>query len=146
MARFGKARPRVSGAESMMEAALFFVSWCVSLLRPTMAALCSGPVLASFLFLYFYKKNYRNIFLILDFTILYPYRPVGGGRDLYINKNNFFCAQVLRGSLPPSCRAAGSHHKYKTLPLPSAPSFSAHDPSLCALIFCPRDPERGEGG
>ena len=32
---------------------------------------------ASFLFLYFSKKNYRNIFLVLDFTVLYPYRPVG---------------------------------------------------------------------
>ena len=40
----------------------------------------------------------------------------------------------LGGSLPPPCRAAGSHPKYKTPP-----------PSLCALIFCPRDPERGEG-
>ena len=127
MARFGKARPRVSGAESMMEAALFFVSWCVSLLRPTMAPLCSGPVLASFLFLYFYKKNYRNIFLILDFTILYPYRPVGGGRDLYINKNNFFCAEVLGGSLPPG-RGAGAGRQapapnIKLRPFPLRPHF-----------------------
>ena len=33
---------------------------------------------ASFLFLYFSKKNYRNIFLVLGFTVLYPYRPAGG--------------------------------------------------------------------
>ena len=33
-----------------------------------------------FLFLYFLKKIYRNIFLVLGFTVLYPYRPAGGGR------------------------------------------------------------------
>ena len=27
-----------------------------------------------------------------------------GGSDLYVNKNNFFCAKVLGGSLPPPCR------------------------------------------
>jgi len=26
----------------------------------------------------FFKKNYKNIFLVLDFTVLYPYRPAGG--------------------------------------------------------------------
>ena len=82
---------------------------------------------ASFLFLYFSKKNYRNIFLVLDFTVLYPYRSAGGGKELYVNKNNFFCTEVLGGSLPPGRGAAGSHPKYKTPPFPSAPSFSAHE-------------------
>jgi len=31
-----------------------------------------------FYFYIFQKKNYRNIFLVLDFTVLYPYRPAGG--------------------------------------------------------------------
>ena len=55
-----------------------------------------------FIFAFFKKKIYRNIFLVLGFTVLYPYRPAGrrgggrgptarqgGGRDLYINKNKF---------------------------------------------------------
>ena len=36
------------------------------------------------------------------------YRPAEGGRDLYINKYIFFCAEAPGGSLPPPCRAAGS--------------------------------------
>jgi len=69
-----------------------------------------------FIFIFFKKQFYRNIFLVLNFTVLYPYRPAGGrqgayrpaggGRDLYVNKNNFFYAEVLGGSLPPPCRAA----------------------------------------
>ena len=46
-----------------------------------------------FYFYIFQKKNYRNIFLVSDFTVLYPYHPAGGrqggGRDLYVNKNKF---------------------------------------------------------
>ena len=38
---------------------------------------------ASFLFLYFSKKIYRNIFLVLDFIVLYPYRPAGGRQGAY---------------------------------------------------------------
>jgi len=34
---------------------------------------------------------------------------------------------TVRGSLPPGRGAAGSHPKYKTPLLPSAPSFSAHE-------------------
>ena len=50
---------------------------------------------AFFIFAFFKKKIYRNIFLDLGFTVLYPYRPAGGGRgptarqvggrDLYVN-------------------------------------------------------------
>ena len=40
-------------------------------------------VAASFLFLYFSKKIYRNIFLVLDFTVLYPYCPAGGRQGAY---------------------------------------------------------------
>ena len=66
-------------------------------------------VLASFLFLYFSKNNfYRNIFSISQFTVLYPYRPAGGGRDLYVNKHIFFCTEAPVGSLPPGSRAAGT--------------------------------------
>ena len=36
---------------------------------------------AAFLFLYFLKTFfYRNIFSVSHFTVLYPYRPAGGGR------------------------------------------------------------------
>ena len=31
-----------------------------------------------FIFAFFKKKIYRNIFLGLGFTVLYPYRPAGG--------------------------------------------------------------------
>ena len=31
-----------------------------------------------FIFTFFKKKIYRNIFLVLDFTVLYPYRPATG--------------------------------------------------------------------
>ena len=31
-----------------------------------------------FIFVFFKKKNYRNIFLVLGFTVLYTYRPAGG--------------------------------------------------------------------
>ena len=90
-----------------------------------------------FIFVFFKKKNYKNIFLVSGFTVLYPYRPAGGGRgptarqgggrDLYVNKNKF----VLRRGpwREPAARqgATGSHPKYKTPSLPSAPSFSAHE-------------------
>ena len=33
---------------------------------------------AFFIFVFFKKKIYRNIFLDLGFTVLYPYRPAGG--------------------------------------------------------------------
>ena len=61
---------------------------------------------------------YRNIFSVSHFTVLYPYRPAGGGRgpttrqegrrDLHINKYNFFCAEAPGGSLPPGGGVAGS--------------------------------------
>ena len=79
---------------------------------------------ASFLFLYFSKIFfYRNIFLISQFTVLYPYRPEGGGRgpaawqeggrDLYINKKKLFARRPLTGACRHStrrqraCRPAG---------------------------------------
>ena len=45
---------------------------------------------------------------------------------------------ISGGSLPPGRGAAGSLLKYKTLPLPSAPSFSAHE--------IQRGEGEGEGG
>ena len=99
-----------------------------------------------FIFIFF-EKNYRNIFLVLDFTIIYSYRPAGGrqgayrpargGRDLCVNKNIFFRRGPWR---VPAARqgAAGSRPKYKTPPLPSAPSFSAHE--------IQRGEREGEGG
>ena len=44
---------------------------------------------------------YRNIFSVSHFTVLYPYRPTGGGRDLHVNKYIFFCVEAPGGSLPP---------------------------------------------
>ena len=74
------------------------------------------------IFIYFFKKIYRNIFSVLDFTVLYPYRPAGGrqggGRDLFANKNKIYLrinpwwgpAAPLPGGrpLPPSGGAAGT--------------------------------------
>jgi len=74
---------------------------------------CACVLGVFFIFIFFKKTFYRNIFLVLDFTVLYPYRPTEGGRELYVNKNNFFCVEILGGRLPPSCRAAGPlppHH------------------------------------
>ena len=62
-----------------------------------------------FYFYIFLKLFYRNIFSISQFTVLYPYRPAGGGRDLYVNKNNFYLrGGPWRGGLPPGRGAAGS--------------------------------------
>jgi hypothetical protein len=65
-----------------------------SLIVDTLAATC-----VFFYFCILQKKIYRNIFLISGFTVLYPYRPAGGGRGptvrqgggsyLYVNKNKF---------------------------------------------------------
>ena len=57
-----------------------------------------------------------------------PTARQGDGKDLYVNKNIFFCVEVLGGCLPPHRLAAGglppgrgaasSRPKYKTPPLP----------------------------
>ena len=78
-----------------------------------------------FVFFIFQKKIYRNIFLVLGFTVLYPYRPAGGGRgptarqgggrDLYINTNKFIfrrgpwreSAAPLPGGRPPTAPPVG---------------------------------------
>ena len=46
-------------------------------------------------FIFIFLKNifYINIFSVSHFTVLYPYRPAGGGRDLHVNKYKLF----LRG-------------------------------------------------
>ena len=36
-----------------------------------------------FYFCIFQKNFYRNIFLVLGFTVLYPYRPAGGRQGAY---------------------------------------------------------------
>jgi len=36
-----------------------------------------------FIFAFFKEKIYRNIFLALGFTVLYPYRPAGGRQGAY---------------------------------------------------------------
>ena len=109
-------------------------------------------MLATFSFLYFSKKIYRNIFWVLDFTVLYlnhpaggrqgAYCPAGDSRDLYVNKNKYFLRRGFwrEPAAPPvgGRGAAGSHHKYKTLPFPSVPSFSAHE--------IQRGEREGEGG
>ena len=88
---------------------------------PPMAAIVppttTPPACVSFLFLYFFlKKNYRNIFLVLGFTVLYPYRPAGGrqgayrpaggGRDLNVNKKNFAQRSIEGVCRPPAGRQA----------------------------------------
>ena len=59
-----------------------------------------------FYFYIFQKKIYRNIFFVLDFTVIYPW----GGRDLYVNKNKNFlrrgpwrvpAAPLPGGRIPP---------------------------------------------
>ena len=94
-----------------------------------------------FHFCIFQKKILQKYILGFRFysSILLP-PGRGGGRDLYVNKNKYFLRrgpwrepaaplpphQLAAGGLPPGRGAAGSHHKYKTPPLPSAPSFCAH--------------------
>ena len=135
------------GSSCMQHALPLFPSTC------TAAAQSKCARCRLFFISIFFKKNYKNIFSISHFTFLYPYRPAGGGRDLYVNKNKFFWAEVLGGCLPPPCRAAGplppSGGAAGDLPPGSgrqapAPNIKLR-PFLCALIFCPRDPERGEG-
>ena len=76
--------------------------------RPGNGLVQGSSILSTRLFFIFFKKNYRNIFLILYFTVLYPYRPAGGrqtarqgggrppaaplpgGRDLFVNKNKIY--------------------------------------------------------
>jgi len=55
------------------------LNW-VHLLRPLGYSVVAGPrsPLRLFYFYIFQKKNYRNIFWFLKFTVLYPYRPVEG--------------------------------------------------------------------
>ena len=88
-----------------------------ALLGPLSAA-PSTPPAAAFLFLYFLKTFfYKNIFLVSHFTVLYPYRPAGGGRDLYVNKYIFFlrgdpwrepAAPLLGGRHSPPARQGGA--------------------------------------
>ena len=64
----------------------------------------------------FFKKKYRNIFSISKFTVLYPYRPAGGGRKLHVNKYNFFARRPLAGACRPARPAGGRQAppKYKS--------------------------------
>ena len=69
----------------------------------------STSFLAAFLFLYFLKMFFTEIYF--RFHILQFYTPTaqqGGGRDLHVNKYNFFYAEAPGGSLPPGGGAAGS--------------------------------------
>ena len=82
-----------------------------------------------FIFVFFKKKLQKYIFGFRFYSSI-PLPPGRGptarqvgSRDLYVNKNNFFYADVLGGCLPPPCRAVGSRPKYKTPPLPSCPHF-----------------------
>ena len=73
---------------------------------------------ASFLFLYFFKKKFTEIYF--RFYILQFYTPTarqgggsgptarqGGGRDLYINKNKYFFRRGPWREPAAPCRAAG---------------------------------------
>ena len=99
---------------------------------------------AAFLFLYFLKMFFTEIYF--RFHILQFYTPTarqGGGRDLHVNKYNFFCAEAHGGSLPSPCRTAGTCRpvegrqaarpagrlppKYKSWAPSLASSFSVHE-------------------
>ena len=90
------------------------------LFRPTSVRPGFGPIprqpRASFLFLYFSKKKFTEIYFW--FQILQFYTPTarqGGGRDLYVNKYNFFLrrgpwrepAAPLPGGRPPPAPSLG---------------------------------------
>ena len=67
-----------------------------------------------FTFIFFIFVFYKNIFSILQFTVLYPYRPQGGGRDLFLNKKNYLrgrswqeSAAPLPGGRPPAATPLG---------------------------------------
>ena len=72
------AGERVAGGARRVAVPRAVLLWenLVALSARPLGAQSSCP--AFFLFLYFSKKNYRNIFLVLGFTVLYPYRPAGG--------------------------------------------------------------------
>ena len=76
--------------------------------RPNQSSMPCAVAGGFFIFIFFKNVFYRNIFSISHFTVLYPYRPAGGGRDLHINKHKFFCEEAPGGSLPPPCRAAST--------------------------------------
>ena len=74
-----------------------------------------------FYFIFFKNIFYKNIFSISQFTVLYPYRPPGGGRgpaarqegdrDLFVNKKNLFARMPLAGACrPPAGRQAPCRH------------------------------------
>ena len=90
-----------------------------------------------FIFAFFKKKIYRNIFLVSGFTVLYPYRPAGGGRgptarqgggrDLYVNKNKFIlCRGPWREPAAPLSGGRGRQApspNIKLRPFPLRPHF-----------------------
>ena len=102
---------------------------------------------AYFFIFSFFKKKFTEIYFW--FQVLQFYTPTArqeGGRDLYVNKKKFAQRSMEGACRPPAgrqapyrptswrqgaCRpiggAAGSLLKYKTPPLPSTPSFSAHE-------------------
>ena len=91
-------------------------SWAIAF--PACEASRCGPrlVLVSFLFLYFFKKDFTEIYF--SFHILQFHTPTarqGGGRDLYVNKYKFYLrrgpwrgpAAPLSGGRPPAARQGG---------------------------------------
>ena len=130
-----------------------------SFLFLSVSLVMTGPVLCVFFIFVFFKKNTEIYFW---FQVLHFYPPTarqgggrgptarpGGGRDLYVNKNKFILrrgpwrepAAPLPGGRPPAAPhvggrgAAGSLLKYKIPPLPSAPSFSAHEIQRGERVF-----------
>ena len=57
--------------------------------------------LAAFFFIFLKNVFYKNIFSVSHFTVLYLYRPAGGGRDLYVNRYNFFARRPMAGAYRP---------------------------------------------
>ena len=100
-----------------------------------------------FIFIFFKIIFYINIFSVSHFTVLYPYRPAGGGRDLYVNKYKLFlhggpCWEPA-APLPGAARWRGGRQPASRLPPPpnikveSLPSHSH---------FLPTRSREGRGG
>ena len=69
-----------------MDTSSHITNWALSRIYGTLGPLVIIAMDAFFIFIFFKNIFYRNIFFVSEFTVLYPYRPAGGGRDLYVIK------------------------------------------------------------
>jgi len=133
--------------------------WASAASRGSSAAIHPG---AFFIFIFFENIFYRNIFSISQFTVLYPYRPAGGGRgpaaqqrggrDLYVNFKKIYLrgslwrepAAPLAGGRPPAANPLGGRPPAARQGGRQAPQSCIKGfPSPSPLICFPRHPESG---